>query len=240
MKSIDSFTGEYEFLRNNYPCSISIAGIEYPSVDHAFQAAKTDDEDTKYEISDVSAREAKRIGRSLTIDSADWDNKKLTVMESLIRCKFEDRDLSDLLFDTGTAEIRMVNDSDRFWGCDEFGSGENHLGKILMKIRNEIAFMAGSKLGDDDGSNDSIGMVSVYKSEATEAQKLYYVLDSAITTGVLDELLVRLYEHPATATCESDRDEIKDQIDAEINLIMTDELYEDLQAQLDSGMYEDY
>ena len=38
---IDSFQGEYRFLSNFWPCVVEYEGTEYPSVENAYQAAKT-------------------------------------------------------------------------------------------------------------------------------------------------------------------------------------------------------
>lgn len=40
MSEIKSFTGKYSFLSNFYPCKVLFEGVRYPSVEHAFQAAK--------------------------------------------------------------------------------------------------------------------------------------------------------------------------------------------------------
>ena len=53
MQVIDSFGGEYSFLSNFHKCKVEFEGMTYPSVEHAFQAAKNPDpEEVKYEISD--------------------------------------------------------------------------------------------------------------------------------------------------------------------------------------------
>jgi predicted NAD-dependent protein-ADP-ribosyltransferase YbiA (DUF1768 family) len=41
IKHISSFTGEYRFLSNFYPCVVHLDEEVYPSVEHAYQAAKT-------------------------------------------------------------------------------------------------------------------------------------------------------------------------------------------------------
>ena len=41
MSKIDSFSGEHKFLSNFYPCNVTLDDIGYPSVEHAYQAAKT-------------------------------------------------------------------------------------------------------------------------------------------------------------------------------------------------------
>ena len=38
---ISSFTGDYSFLSNFHPAEVSLDDINYPSVEHAYQAAKT-------------------------------------------------------------------------------------------------------------------------------------------------------------------------------------------------------
>lgn len=45
MKSIDKFRGEYFFLSNFAPCKVTYKGKVFPTVEHAFQAAKCLDED---------------------------------------------------------------------------------------------------------------------------------------------------------------------------------------------------
>ena len=43
MQVIDSFGGEYSFLSNFHKCKVEFEGMTYPSVEHAFQAAKNPD-----------------------------------------------------------------------------------------------------------------------------------------------------------------------------------------------------
>lgn len=63
-------------------------------------------------------------------------------MEEIVRAKFsENETLKNMLLATGDAELKEGNTwNDTFWGIDQkTGSGENHLGKILMKIRDEFS-----------------------------------------------------------------------------------------------------
>lgn len=65
-KPIRSFTGRYGFLSNFYPCKVEFEGAVYPSVEHAFQAAKTLDPDERIKFqSDVKPATAKAWGRKL-------------------------------------------------------------------------------------------------------------------------------------------------------------------------------
>ena len=131
-------------MRNDFKASVKLEGMVYPSVEHAFQAAKTVDSLLRESIANASdGRSAKQIGQSFDI-SEDWDEERVRVMEFLIRQKFsEHEDLREKLLNTGDQLIRMVNRRDRFWGMiynadeGEF-IGDNTLGEIIMKVRAEF------------------------------------------------------------------------------------------------------
>ncbi len=136
---IASFSGEYRYLSNFWPAEVTFEGHRYPSVEHAYQAAKTLDAEARARIAALpTPSEAKRAGRALTY-RADWDRVKLDVMERCVRDKFINHAvLGAKLLATGEAELVEGNDwGDEFWGVCE-GRGANHLGKILMKVRAEL------------------------------------------------------------------------------------------------------
>ena len=136
---IESFQGEYRFLSNFWPAEVVFEGIKYPSVEHAYQSAKTLDRSERQKIAAIAdPGEAKRAGRALTY-RADWEAVKFDVMEQCVRYKFTHHaDLRTKLLATGDAELIEGNDwGDRVWGVYQ-GQGENRLGKILMKIRAEL------------------------------------------------------------------------------------------------------
>lgn len=135
---IDTFENEFRFLSNYYPASVQYDGSVYPSVEHAYQAAKTLDLNTRRTIRmEPDPDAAKRLGRASEIRE-DWEQIKLSVMASLIREKFEDMHLAQQLLLTGNAELVEENSwGDTFWGKCE-GVGSNHVGRILMDVRSEI------------------------------------------------------------------------------------------------------
>lgn len=145
---IDSFRGEYEFLSNFYPSLLIVDGQPYSTIEHAFQAAKTDDPVLRENIRTASTpRDAKKLGRSVPL-VADWDQKRLDVMASLVQQKFQDhRDLKLRLLFTGKKVLVEGNTwKDQFWGVTKDGDGKNHLGTILMKVRDQIRASEGSFL----------------------------------------------------------------------------------------------
>lgn len=85
---IDSFSGQYRFLSNFYPSVIDYEGFEYPTVEHAFQAAKTYDLNERRRIAaSATPGDAKRRGRKVKLRD-DWETVCRDVMLELIREKF--------------------------------------------------------------------------------------------------------------------------------------------------------
>jgi len=137
-KVIDRFDGEYRFLSNFYPSPIEFGDFIAPTVEHAFQACKTCDLTERKAIlmADTPAK-AKKLGRAATLRN-DWEASKIECMEFLLDRKFGIPALRVKLLETGDAELIEGNWwGDTFWGVCR-GKGENHLGKLLMKIRNQI------------------------------------------------------------------------------------------------------
>lgn len=137
---IDSFTNEYAFLSNFYLVDIKYQGFTYPSSEHAYQAAKTLDsyEKSKFTSRSISPAQSKKMGRNIKLRS-DWEHVKLKVMEDILRIKFaQGTPLSKQLMATGNQQLIEGNWwNDTYWGVCR-GKGENHLGKLLMKIRKEL------------------------------------------------------------------------------------------------------
>jgi N-glycosidase YbiA len=137
--AIDSFQGEYRFLSNFWPAEVVFEGITYPTAEHAYQAAKSLDPIDRQRIAvSPTPAEAKRAGRALK-PREDWETAKFDVMERVVRDKFtRHADLRTQLLTTGDAQLIEGNTwGDRVWGVYQ-GEGENRLGLILMKVRDEL------------------------------------------------------------------------------------------------------
>jgi N-glycosidase YbiA len=146
---INSFSGRYSFLSNFYPCEIEYQGIKYPTVEAYYVAMKVNSNqiingihyslnDFREMISKISTPgQVKRLGRKVSLRK-DWNEIKLELMNWAVREKFKDENLKELLLSTGDQELIEGNTwNDTFWGvCN--GKGKNHLGKILMKVRDEL------------------------------------------------------------------------------------------------------
>ncbi len=135
---IDSFRGKYYFLSNFYECPVQYDGILYRNNEAAFQAQKTLDVEKRKEFASLSPDLAKRAGRRAVLRQ-DWEQVKYDIMYGICRAKFtQNPELGKLLAATGDEELVEGNNwGDRIWGQVN-GKGQNHLGKILMRIRKEI------------------------------------------------------------------------------------------------------
>ena len=131
---ISEFQGDFRFLSNFWPCVIEFEGIKFSSVEHAYQAAKTLDIKERKRIAKLlTPGKAKRAGQELKI-RPDWEEIKLSIMRELLIKKFSHRELMFRLKLTEGELIEGNNWGDTFWGICR-GKGENHLGKLLMEIR---------------------------------------------------------------------------------------------------------
>ena len=129
-------------LHNFSAHTISFQGRVYSTVEHAYHAQKFIDEEAKEAVrtalSPLAAKElANTKFREFRI--SNWQEVRLAVMEALLRAKIEQhKEVRDFLLKTGNEEIIEESITDQFWGVDARGVGQNHTGKILMKLREEL------------------------------------------------------------------------------------------------------
>lgn len=137
---IDSFSEENAFLSNFYKSPVFYKGYTYSTVEHAFQAMKTTTEQDRIHIASAATPGiAKRRGRLVKIRS-DWEKVKDQIMYELVFAKFsQSEELKEKLLETGDQQLVEGNYwGDFYWGADLNGVGQNKLGKILMRVREEL------------------------------------------------------------------------------------------------------
>lgn len=131
------FRENWFFLSNFFPVPVTHDGVAYPSVEHAYQAARcalTEDQEAIRQAK--SPGEAKRLGRSAP-QVASWSDVRDRVMFDLLRQKFSRPDLRKQLLETGSRPLVEENNwGDTYWGTVD-GVGENRLGQFLELIRLE-------------------------------------------------------------------------------------------------------
>ncbi|EFJ23954.1 hypothetical protein SELMODRAFT_102410 [Selaginella moellendorffii] len=133
--------------------SIKLPGSSetWKSVEHYYQAQKfsgVEDELAMQAIENIrnaeSPEEAARIGRRLARERPDlvrpdWENSKMDVMEEALVAKFSSYpQLRSLLLSTAGCVLIESSPHDYFWGSGKDGTGQNQLGRLLMKLRAAI------------------------------------------------------------------------------------------------------
>jgi len=138
---IGGFFGEFSFLSNFYILENGVCFEEtyYPTVEHAYQAAKYPI-DKREQFIGISPAGAKKLGQLAPITKRQWDKKKYLIMQECVRQKFVNNyKLKEMLLMTDGCTLEERNNwGDQWWGVTEDGVGENNLGKILMQLRDYL------------------------------------------------------------------------------------------------------
>lgn len=144
---ITSFKGEHAFLSNFFAAPVPYNGVTYLNNEAAFQASKTQNLEMRMKFAKMDPSQAKYAGRRVWLRS-DWEAIKLRVMYEVCRSKFTANPvLAEKLLATGDELLIEGNTwNDRYWGAvaskDPMSilayEGENWLGRILMRVREEL------------------------------------------------------------------------------------------------------
>ncbi|MFA6066535.1 MAG: NADAR family protein [Candidatus Babeliaceae bacterium] len=135
----------YEFtnFQENYPVDPNNTGTWWPTTEHYYQAQKFINYPAiQEEIRKLpSARDAFNKARDYKkFVRSDWQSVNLGIMHTAIKDKFTRYpQLKKILLDTqNRVLVENAGPHDNFFGAGADGRGENHLGIILMSIREEL------------------------------------------------------------------------------------------------------
>lgn len=136
---ITFYTPDFYVFNNFSAHAVEFKGELYSTAEHAYQAAKCTDPEGKAEISHArSPLLAKSLanGKYRTARDPDWSDKKLAIVEEILRAKVaQHAEAREALIKSCGEEIVEDSPTDYFWGAGADGSGQNMLGRIWMKIR---------------------------------------------------------------------------------------------------------
>lgn len=125
-------------------------GQQWSSVEHYYQSQKFSgvqgaEHLIEYIQNAPSPEEAARCGRAAEratpeLVRPDWGEAKCTVMHAALVRKFACYDTLRQRLLQDVAEDILVESSphDFFWGCGIDGTGSNHLGRLLMTVRDTL------------------------------------------------------------------------------------------------------
>lgn len=137
---IKEFKNQYFFLSNFYEYPIYYNKLVFCNAEAAFQAQKVINEKDQYKFINLNASQARKLGKTVQLRK-DWEEIKDSVMYEIVKRKFTiNKELQQKLLETKEEELVEGNWwHDTYWGVDsKTGIGQNKLGKILMKVREEV------------------------------------------------------------------------------------------------------
>ena len=140
---IGFYPREFYCLDNFSSFKVEWDGYLYASLEEAYQTAKflkSAPEIAEEIKKSHSAHEAQKIAfANKDKVRSDWKELKLTIMEELLRKKLQQNPyVKQKLLQTKDYIIVEDSPKDNFWGWGKDRTGENHLGKLWMKLRDEL------------------------------------------------------------------------------------------------------
>lgn len=133
---ITEFRDKNFYLSNFYSSPVTYNGITFQNAEAAYHSQK--DPARANEFKNLNPSEAKQLGRRVRLRK-DWESIKLDIMYKIVTEKFrQNPKLAKKLLDTSNKTLIEGNTwNDTYWGvCN--GKGNNHLGKILMRVRKKL------------------------------------------------------------------------------------------------------
>ncbi|TFK43959.1 DUF1768-domain-containing protein, partial [Crucibulum laeve] len=134
----------YIGFMNHSPHRVMYLNKTYPTATHLFEALKfleghpriAEEIRTVQDVHQVYPKSA----RYQQYERRDWGMVFLQMMERAIVHKFKQHpDLRSLLLETGNLALLYMDTADAYWGMGPDGeTGENQLGKLLMKVRDQL------------------------------------------------------------------------------------------------------
>lgn len=137
------YSREFYALNNFSSFQVDWRGYRWPTSEHAYQAAhffETAPELVEEIRQARSAEEACEIANAHSDkDPENWQEIRVAIMEEIVRAKCQQNPhVKQKLRETLDKLIVEDSPKDDFWGWGEKRDGRNELGKIWMKLREEI------------------------------------------------------------------------------------------------------
>lgn len=143
------FRDQYFFLSNFYETPVTVpidrahpekGYLTFRNAEAAYQAYKCEgDKEAMKSFTTLYGADAKRAGYHTAVaDIEAWKNKRLDAMRYVLTAKFtQNKELAKQLMAVTEPIIEENFWNDTFWGVCH-GRGENHLGRLLEEIRQEL------------------------------------------------------------------------------------------------------
>lgn len=191
-------------LSNDFICSLVIAGRQWRSVEHYYQAAKFLDEQDRDRISlCLTGAQAREIAWG-PLDARvrpDWDEVRRHVMALALEAKFTQCAAARRsLISTWPLPIAEDSPTNAFWGLGSSGRGQNVLGSMLAELRstcfgltlNPVEIKLSQPLAHSDESRiDAVACSTFLIRPITVSMQVAGVAESALTLQSIDVMIAR-------------------------------------------------
>ncbi len=137
------YTPDFYAFDNFSAHTVNIWGINFPTSEHAYQWKKYSVSlpEIAKSILEAGSPHAVKIISNRNKDKVpdSWHEEKAAIMEEILRAKAaQHEDVRKKLLKTGSKIIAENSPTDSYWGIGADGKGENMVGKIWMKIREDL------------------------------------------------------------------------------------------------------
>jgi len=133
--------GTYGFLSNLYKKPVEFEGRVFPTSEHAYQFGKfIDPEAREWAMKSPKPHLLCIVAHGLNSWDIvkNWSKIRFDRMYKVLQAKFSDPELKEKLLNTGNLILIENSKTDTTWGIGKSGKGKNMLGKLLMKVRDEL------------------------------------------------------------------------------------------------------
>ena len=215
--------GEYGYLANYSNHGFYVNDVFYKTVEHYYQSEKYSDNEIKQKIINApTPKEASTIGRDRkNIRKKDFKLIKNDVMYKGIYEKFiQNKSIMYKLIETRNKTIVEKTVDEYYWGIGKDESGDNNIGKILMKVRtdiknqivntilkecNEKVYVLGHANPDADSIFSSYILTQILKSKKINAE--FCILNKDYKFSNKDKELIEAFlpEEPTIITNTKDK-----------------------------------
>lgn len=144
-QAITRFAGAWAFLSNPFRAVLIWEEISYPTSEHAFHAGKVLDLEHRRKFATMPDwQDAKAYGQTVPLRPGWNETVRYQVMAEVLRAKFTAHpERTRLLLSTGNSYLVEGNTwHDTHWGVcycrTHQAQGQNHLGRLLMELREEL------------------------------------------------------------------------------------------------------
>ena len=134
---------EFYALSNFSSFQVEYCDVVWPTSEHLYQATKfffTDPLIAEQIRLAPSAHDAQKIAQAnIRRRDENWEEMKVAVMYEICKLKLEQQEyVRKKLLQAGDLEIVEDSTKDDFWGWGPNRDGRNELGKIWMRLREEL------------------------------------------------------------------------------------------------------